>query len=248
MLRPKEGSFDADGLIKKIETGYTKNKPQSDFVKKKSFAPSSLVWGNGACARYWYIAFNGAQFEWSYDPYSQANMRNGTLAHGRIQDAMKESGILAEVELKLISEDPPIFGFMDALLEYKNEHFPTEIKTMKEESFQYRKAAGLPAPYHVEQILIYMKMLKKKRGVLIYESKNTHELLVFLVEMNDEYEAWVTELFEWMRTVRKAWQDKQLPIKNYRSNSKVCKGCPVQKICSEMPKGDIKIPNKRPIE
>jgi hypothetical protein len=44
-----------------------------------------------------------------------------------------------------------------------------------------------------------------------------------------------------MRTVRKSWQDRQLPIKNYRSNSKVCKTCPVKKACDAAGDGVVKI-------
>jgi hypothetical protein len=44
-----------------------------------------------------------------------------------------------------------------------------------------------------------------------------------------------------MRTVRKAWVDKTIPKRNYRSNSKICARCPIQKACSEAEAGTIKI-------
>jgi hypothetical protein len=47
--------------------------------------------------------------------------------------------------------------------------------------------------------------------------------------------------FQWMRDVRKAWEDKTLPTKNYRSNSKICKSCPIKKACAEADVGVIKI-------
>ncbi len=249
LVKPKPKSdFDAGGLAEKIMTGYVKNKETSKHMKKRSFAPSSLVYGNGACPRYWYIAFDGATFDSEREPTAVANMENGTLSHGRIQEAMKNAGVLAEAEVKLDVADPPIRGFMDALIEYKKQQIPGEIKTMREESFQYRKTANAGAKYHIEQLLIYMKILSKKRGVLIYESKNTHELLIIPVDMTEEYEEWVNELWEWMRTVRKAWEEKTIPQKPYRSNSKVCKTCPVQKTCSKLPKGELKINPKRALD
>ena len=33
------------------------------------------------------------------------------------------------------------------------------------------------------------------------------------------YRKWIDTTFDWMKTVRQAWQDKQLPQKNYRSNN-----------------------------
>jgi hypothetical protein len=44
-----------------------------------------------------------------------------------------------------------------------------------------------------------------------------------------------------MRDVRKAWEDKTLPTKNYRSNSKICKNCPIKKACGEAGVGVVKI-------
>jgi len=44
-----------------------------------------------------------------------------------------------------------------------------------------------------------------------------------------------------MRKVRKAWEDKTIPKKTYRANSKVCKTCPLQKSCAVADKGSIKI-------
>ena len=51
----------------------------------------------------------------------------------------------------------------------------------------------------------------------------------------------IDEAIEWMRVVRKSWEVKELPTKNYRSNSKVCKNCPIRKACDEAGAGVVKI-------
>jgi hypothetical protein len=51
-----------------------------------------------------------------------------------------------------------------------------------------------------------------------------------------------------MKTVRKAWEDKTLPEKVYRSNSKICKTCPIQAACAEAGKGVIRIESLEPID
>jgi len=76
---------------------------------------------------------------------------------------------------------------------------------------------------------------------LIYENKNTHDLMVIPDEVYDGYKQWIENAFSWMREVRQAWKDQQLPIKNYRNNSKICKGCPVREACVEAGTGVIKI-------
>jgi CRISPR/Cas system-associated exonuclease Cas4 (RecB family) len=112
---------------------------------------------------------------------------------------------------------------------------------MLNEGFEYRKNSMKPKTGHLIQLLIYMKILGKKKGVLIYENKNNHELLILPVEVDDNYRQWIDNAFQWMREVRQAWVDRTLPTKNYRSNSKICKTCPIQKACSDAGDGTIKI-------
>lgn len=234
-----QGPIDAKALIEKIESGYTANRV-TEFKQKKTFSPSTLVYGNGACPRYWFLAFSGAEFEDNNSPYSVANMASGTDAHARIQKAITEAGIMVEEERPIRCSDPPIFGFADAIVQWEEEQPVLEIKTMKEESFAYRKHAK-PPNYHLMQLLIYMKILNKKLGVLLYESKNSHELHAIPVEVKEEYITWMEYAFNWMREVRAQWESGEIPKKPYRSNSKVCKTCPLAATCAAAPAGKTKI-------
>lgn len=229
-------------LIEKIQHGYIANRGPK-YQQKKTFAPSTIAFSHGECPRYWYLAFEGGIFEDNADAYGGANMTSGTKSHERIQQAMQDAGILRDSEFKVVSNDPPIFGYGDVILDWAGEDLLGEIKTMPSEGFEYRKAHGKPKTGHLIQLLIYMKILKKKRAVLIYENKNNHDLLVLPVEINDHYKKWVDNAFEWMRTVRKAWESKTIPTKNYRSNSKICKTCPLSKVCADAEVGTIKIPS-----
>jgi len=232
--------LDTQELIEKIQYGYIAKRGPKE-TKKKTFAPSTIAFGHGECPRYWYLAFEGGIFEDNADAYGGANMTNGTMSHERIQTAMKDAGILIDDEFKITHNDPPIFGFGDVLLDWGGEELLGEIKTMPAEGFEYRKAHGKPKIGHLIQLLIYMKILKKAKAVLIYENKNNHELLVIPVEVNDHYRKWVDYAFDWMRTVRKAWDNKELPKKNYRSNSRICKTCPLKNVCAEAGEGSVKI-------
>ena len=235
-------------LIEKINSGYTvKRVPR--HTQKKTFAPSTVAYGHGECPRYWYIAFDGAEFADSADAYGAANMTAGTKSHDRIQEAMGNvEDFLVDSEFKITHNDPPIFGFGDVLLNWDGKELLGEIKTMPQEGFEYRKAAGKPKLGHLVQLLIYMKILNKTEAVLIYENKNNHELLILPVELNDYYKKWVDGTFDWLRSVRKAWTDRTLPEKNYRSNSRICKTCPVKATCDVAGKGDIKLLSLEPID
>jgi CRISPR/Cas system-associated exonuclease Cas4 (RecB family) len=245
----QDNIFDSDAMIEKINLGYTIMRGPK-HTQKKTFAPSTIVYGHGECPRYWYLAFNGATFEDNTDAYGAANMTAGTLSHDRIQAAMMNSGIAKTyindknektTEFKVIHNDPPIFGYGDAMLDWEGEEIIGEIKTMMSEAYEYRKKTNKPKTGHLVQLLIYMKILGKSKGALIYENKNNHDLMIIPVEVNDGYIKWINYAFDWMREVRKAWEDQTLPTKNYRNNSKVCKSCPVKATCLEAGTGVIKI-------
>lgn len=248
--------LDKQALIDKINHGYiAKREPKHQT--KKTFAPSTLTWSHGECARYWYLAFSGNVFEPTDTPYSVANMTAGTKSHERIQQALLDSEIAQKfpdekwfeqtgkhrdtTEFKVINSDPPIYGYGDAMLNWEDEEIVGEIKTMGSDAFEYHKIHGKPKVSNVMQLLIYMKVLKKSKGVLIYENKNNHDLLVFPIEVNDFYIKWIDTTFDWMRRVRKSWKDNQIPQKNYRSNSKICKGCPLKAACALAEPGTVKI-------
>lgn len=245
----KKKFVDADAIIEKIRSGYLVGR-EAKHTQKKTFAPSTIAYGHGECPRYWYLAFEGNTFEDTADAYGVANMTAGTMSHDRIQAAMMLSGIAKvftddkgqeTTEFKITHSDPPIFGYGDAIILWGEEELVGEIKTMPSDAFEYFKTKGSGKKGHMIQLLIYMKILKKAKGVLIYENKNNHDLLVFPVEVNDVYRQWVDYAFNWMREVRKAWEDKTLPTKNYRSNAKVCKTCPVKAACVNAGVGTVKI-------
>jgi CRISPR/Cas system-associated exonuclease Cas4 (RecB family) len=240
--------LDKDALIEKINSGYTVKRVDK-FQTKKTFAPSTIAFSHGECPRYWYLAFEGANFTDNADAYGAANMTAGTKSHDRIQEAMGNvPDFLVDAEFKVTYSDPPIFGYGDVMLNWEGSELLGEIKTMPNDAFEYRKLAGKPKLGHMIQLLIYMKILNKSKAVLIYENKNNHELLIFPVELNEYMYEWVENTFGWMREVRKAWEDKTLPTKNYRANSKICKTCPIREACDLAGSGEIKLRSLEPLD
>ena len=247
-----------EGLPTAINAGYlVQTKPK--FQKKNNFSASGLTYGAGECPRYWHLAFDGQIFYDNSDAIGVANRTQGSLGHGRIQEAIEASGLLAQdlefdpeprkynkqthpaMEFRVKTDDPPFDGYGDVMIDYKGERLVGEIKTIKNEEFEYRKINRRPKMAHLMQLLLYMKVWKMRKGVMIYENKNTHELLTLPVVLSERYRAWAEEVFEWMKLVYKNWQEKQLPEIPYRSNSKICKVCPIQKACAEAGDGTIKI-------
>lgn len=238
LFQNKNVPFDVKALAKLLDASYTNGVDESEFIKKESFAPSTLFYGHGACPRYWFLAFNGEHFVKKYDPFSIDNMQSGTDAHRRIQENFSNSGIEVECETELRNEDPPIRCFVDGLAKYSfnGKNIVVEIKTTRAEAFIHLVANNKPREYQEMQLLLYMYLMGEQYGAMLYENKNDHRKIIFPVEMTHANKAKIEKVFEWMRMVYKNYQNETLPKKPYRSNSKICKSCPIQESC--FTKGD----------
>lgn len=225
-------AFETDKLEALLEDASSRMGRESKFTKKKSFAPSSFyTHGNGVCPRYWYYAFNGAEFEYENTARQRANMDSGTAAGDRIAKLFKEAGILNGDEVEVKYSDPPIFGYMDLAVTWQGEEMIGEVKTTTTEAFQTR-ASTMKAPgYQLIQLLLYMKVFKKDKGFFVIENKNTHELLIIPVKMTPENDSLIEGVFEWMRTVHKNALEGELPKRPFTKSSFNCKSCPVKKTC-----------------
>ena len=170
-------------------------------------------------------------------------MENGTLSHERIQGAIEASGIMLSKEKKMTNDDPPILGYHDVEINVDGKSIPIEIKTCSDVAFEYRKSSGKAPGYHIGQLLIYMYIDNHDLGLLLYENKNTHELLGIPVEMTPGHELWVENTFDWCREVKSASDADKLPKKQTRANAKICKSCPMKELCfNSSPDGeDIKL-------
>ena len=239
------GAFDTAGFIETLQNGYLAERGPK-FTQKKAFSPSKIAYGEGKCPRYWYLAFEGGIFEDHSTPFGVANMTNGTKGHERVLGmALKGSGMAIDIEFNVKYDSPSIYGFCDGLLNWKDEDYVLELKTSSSEAFEYRKKHMKAKAGHIEQLLIYMKILNKGKGIILYENKNNHELLPIVIQVNDHYKKWVDESFDWMVEVKKASEEKNIPMKPYRSNAKVCKECPLLSECLKAEAGVLKI---KPLE
>lgn len=229
-----------------IEKGYLEQRrPSKDWTQKKTFSPSTIAYGHGTCPRYWTTAFNGVTtFADTTDALGIANMSYGTFAHDQIQGILEQQGILVESETGINIEDPPIFGYLDAIVNLNNENLVVEIKTTRSESFAYKETSRKPSVNHLIQLLIYLEATGIQRGFLLYLNKNDQTFLVIPVEMDKDNRKILDDVFAWLRQVRKAYEDDVTPKRPFRKSketglpdNKICNACPVQKACFEGPEG-----------
>lgn len=235
--------FDHNALAKLIEESYLQQRRAPKFSKKTTFSPSSIGGYQGTCPRYWYLAFEGGIAVDAADAVGIATMKNGTDAGVRIAKVFEDSGALVGKEIEVNLKDPPIRGFIDVMVRLDGEIVVGEIKTTRQESFVFRKNTMKPMATHLCQILIYLDATQKKHGFLMYENRNTQEYVIIPVEMNEKNRKILDEVYDWLRVVRKSWEDKELPKRPFQKRNKICKGCPMFDICwNHSPDGTVKIP------
>lgn len=225
-------AFDTAALDELLVQALKDGSRKSKWMKKTSFAPSGIGYGNGTCPRYWFYAFHGARFD--YDDTSApsiSNMNAGTDAGKRIAEVLERAGILVDSEVPVDHEDPPIGGFIDAIVMWQDEEIVGEIKTTKTESWQYRAATMKPPGYQLLQLLIYMKVKEKDKGFFLIEDKNTHEILILPIKMTPENKELIEYVFDWMRKVKANSDANMLPERPFTQKSKECKSCPVKVTC-----------------
>lgn len=224
-------SFGVQELSDLLEKAARENGRENKFTKKVSFAPSGIGYGSGTCPRYWYYAFNGADFVYDASAQQIAMMDAGTAAGERIAKLLDHAGILVEAEKPVRHEDPPIGGFIDAIVDWKGEEVVVEVKTTNDTAWNYRFTQMKVPGYQLIQLLIYMRVEKKDKGFFIVENKNDHGWLVVPIKMNDELNALTDYIFEWMRTTKANADEGKLPTRPFTPKSKQCKSCPVWDTC-----------------
>lgn len=235
------GSFDPKEFSKMLDDAYLATKRPDQTMTKKTFSPSNFGYGKGNCPRYWHMAFSGAEFIDENDSIAVANMAQGTQAHERLQKLIKDIGILKDEEVEINNEYPPIRGFIDVVLDWKGEEVIGEIKTAKQEVWDSRQSSMSPSTNHLLQLLSYMKLRDAKEGFLMYENKNTQELLVIPIQMNDRNKKVIDDLFLWLQEVYDNFKNGDIPMRPFTKSSYTCKYCPLKKECWAGETGTVQI-------
>lgn len=226
-------AFETPKMAEMLEEASSRLGRETKWTKKTSFAPSSFYpKGNGVCPRYWFYAFHGEVMEYENTARQRANMDSGTAAGERIAALYDEAGILIEAEHDLRHDDPPIHGYIDLIVNWQDEEMIGEVKTTTSASWNIRRAAMKAPGYQLIQLLIYMYVMKKEKGFFVIENKDTHELLVIPVKMNEKNKEFVERVLQWMRDVKANSDTHRLPKRPfYSAKSPNCKQCPVRKAC-----------------
>ena len=204
-------------------------------VKKTGFSASGLGFGPGICPRRWVLAFRGVDAVEQYSSVGKKKMEIGTKIHELVQDELLANpNLIIEVEKEIWHVDPPLHGFIDGVItSTAQEKILLEIKSSGEVAMAYRETSFNAAVYHKLQLLIYMHIMNAKLGLFLYENRDDFRDLVIPLFMDEDNQAYVDYLFDWMRVVHAEFERGIIPnyFKGRRKNSKICGQCQFRTAC-----------------
>jgi CRISPR-associated protein Cas4 len=102
---------------------------------------------------------------------------HGDHTHLRIMGVLYSLGLVNASEIS-IPENEMIHGRADAIITLKGEPHVVEIKSVNQARFKKKE----PSPDHVKQLQLYLYFFKVKKGILLYENKDTQELKEYAIE------------------------------------------------------------------
>ncbi|MEM4641152.1 MAG: CRISPR-associated protein Cas4 [Candidatus Pacearchaeota archaeon] len=105
---------------------------------------------------------------------------HGDHTHMRILGVLFSLGLVNAVEIE-IPNNELIHGRADAIINIKGEPYVVEIKSVNAARFKKES----PDEDHVKQLQLYLYFFKIKKGILIYENKDTQELKEFLINYDE---------------------------------------------------------------
>jgi len=141
------------------------------------FYPSML--GN-ECDRYLYLAYRGVLPQQVISSGTQRIFDTGSSLEDRMTKYFEQMGILKGREIPLKCDNPPISGRADFLLAHEeHEEIVLELKSINDKGF--KNLYSKPKPEHSIQLQIYLQLLDKAYGIVLYENKNDQKLKAFKV-------------------------------------------------------------------
>ena len=166
------------------------------------FYPSML--GN-ECDRYLYLAFRGQLPQQEIASTTQRIFDTGSSLEDRMSKYFEKMGILKGREIVVRCDSPPISGRADFLLVHE-EHTEVvlELKSINDKGF--KNLYSKPKPEHAIQLQIYLQLMDKPYGIVLYENKNDQKLKAFQVKRSPK---------EWNELVARCTliqEAKELPL------------------------------------
>lgn len=150
---------------------------------------------------------------------------HGDHTHMRIMSVLFSLGLVTAVEVG-IPETEVIHGRADAIISVDGEPYVAELKSVN--SFKFKKDE--PDADHIKQLQLYMHFFKIKKGILIYENKDTQDMKEFIINYDENLVSKILASFEKLKTQVDSNELPEIPegIESWR-----CEYCPYLDSCKK---------------
>lgn len=105
----------------------------------------------------------------------------GDMVHLRFQTLFHLMSILVKCEVPLEIPELNLEGHCDAIVQIDGVRYVVEIKSCNAGTFMSLRE---PKPAHRHQVNLYMKALGIKKGIVLYEYKDRHDLKEYVVDLD----------------------------------------------------------------
>lgn len=143
-----------------------------------------------------------------------------------------ESNSFHYVELSLKSEKDFVTGHPDGILVVNGFEYVMELKSSNSKSFNFiTEISRKPLDAHLDQINMYMYLMNKERGVIIYFDKDNSEWAQFHIKYDN---ARVEKQLNKIRLTKLGIKEKTVPFEHRicaNKNVERAKNCPSRALC-----------------
>lgn len=162
------------------------------------------------------------------DARTQRIFEHGDHTHMRFMSVLFTLGLVTAVEVK-IPDHEIIHGRADAIISVDGEPYVVELKSVG--SYKFKK--GEADADHIKQLQLYLHFFKINKGILLYENKDTQDLMEFAFEYNPNL---VKEILAGFEKLQKQVDANEMPEVPADLDDWRCKFCDYAESCPKMKK------------
>jgi len=178
----------------------------------------------GKCPRQIFFKFKSAPKE-ELDPRFLRIFEQGDVIHEKLVRMLRSMGILECAEIPIAPQED-ISGRADAVVVLNRERYLIDFKSINSSILRGMKE---PKEEHVSQVQLYLHFFNIKRGILLYEGKDTLELKEFTINYDNNLAKRILKQF---KDLKDNLQKDIVPecLSDYPKNWQ-CRYCQFKDVC-----------------
>jgi len=210
----------------------TESKQEAGKYAEKGIYRASAI---GGCPRALQYTTIGKVKPQEFTPEFQIFLRDGKLHQQAVEDLLRKIGTVSHVEMNLQKryKHQGVSFVISGTLDGVFNDIIYDVKAINGFSFAALDK-NYPANYmkYVEQLTIYLDILSKPLGMLIFKDRNWSEIKIKEVKYDPEL---MNRILDKIAGLHKGIKEGKLVPRPYKPRDKECKYCPYRLPCQHLP-------------